>query len=153
MVTGTISVDHSVGVLPFTVQFTLVITSGTPVSYLWDFGDGSSSTVKNPSHIYTSIGNSRVYLSILDTIGDTTVLPVSPLVISVGKIAFEASAVEGASPLAVNFTNYCVAPAGLGFSGWTWNFGDDTTLLGVTGPSHVYTQDGQYNVTLSSSLG
>lgn len=152
MVTGTISVDHYVGVLPFTVQFTLTITSGTPVSFLWDFGDGTTDTSRSPTHIYTAIGNNRVFLSVLDTIGDTTVLPVSPLIISVGKIAFSASATEGQHPLSVNFTNESIPPMGYGFSGWIWDFGDDTSSLGVTGPAHTYTQDGQYNVTLGSSL-
>jgi PKD repeat protein len=37
---------------PFVVQFTDTSTGGTPLSYLWDFGDGTNSTLKNPVHAY-----------------------------------------------------------------------------------------------------
>ncbi len=152
MVTGIVAADKTVGVMPFTVNFTFTLLTGTPVSLSWDFGDGEISGGRDISHIYTSVGNNRVVLTIKDDVGDVTVLPLTPLIISVGKIAFSVSASEGQKPLLVSFSNESIAPAGLGFSGWVWNFGDDTTVLGVTGPSHIYTQDGQYNVSLVASL-
>ncbi|MBP8040903.1 MAG: M4 family metallopeptidase [Bacteroidales bacterium] len=45
---------------PFTVQFTNLSTSGN--TYLWYFGDGSTSTVAAPSHTYTSNGAYNVKL-------------------------------------------------------------------------------------------
>lgn len=42
-------------------------------SYLWDFGDGNTSTEKDPTHIYTSIGNYNVVLTAyLDDKSDQT---------------------------------------------------------------------------------
>lgn len=44
--------------------------SNNPViSWNWDFGDGSSSTLQNPSHIYSSSGNYNICLSITDAEG------------------------------------------------------------------------------------
>jgi len=39
-------------------------STGNPTSYLWDFGDGSSSTLKHPSHTYANNGTYSVLLSI-----------------------------------------------------------------------------------------
>jgi len=47
------------GYAPLAVQFSSVGSSspdGGPLSYQWDFGDGSSSTAANPMHAYTSSG-------------------------------------------------------------------------------------------------
>ena len=34
---------------------------GAPLSYLWGFGDGTTSTVANPSHTYTHRGQRDIY--------------------------------------------------------------------------------------------
>ena len=47
--------DVQTGVVPTTVVFT-DLSSGVPTSWLWDFGDGSTSTSQNPSHTYTVAG-------------------------------------------------------------------------------------------------
>jgi gliding motility-associated-like protein len=41
------------GVIPLNVQFSF---GGTGVTYLWDFGDGTTSTLSDPSHLYTVNG-------------------------------------------------------------------------------------------------
>lgn len=50
------------GSAPLTVSFT-DLSSPTPSSWLWDFGDGNTSTVQNPSHTYTVAGTYNVSLS------------------------------------------------------------------------------------------
>jgi PKD repeat protein len=44
------------------VQFSL-LTSGTPTSLLWDFGDGGTSTERNPSYTYVIPGTYTVVLT------------------------------------------------------------------------------------------
>ncbi len=56
---------------PLTVQFTNHST-GSIVSFNWDFGDGSSSTEEEPIHIYSSIGDYTVILTVIGT--DSTVV-------------------------------------------------------------------------------
>ncbi|MEW6417392.1 MAG: PKD domain-containing protein [Nitrospirota bacterium] len=41
------------------------------ITYLWDFGDGSTSTEQNPTHTYTSAGRYTVTLTITDTYGQS----------------------------------------------------------------------------------
>ena len=50
---------------PLAVSFTSVST-GTPTQWLWDFGDGTTSTEQNPVHIYPTLGNYMVTLTVWD---------------------------------------------------------------------------------------
>ncbi len=43
-----------------------------PTSWLWDFGDGNSSTETNPNHVYTTSGNYTVVLDVANDYGDDT---------------------------------------------------------------------------------
>jgi len=59
------------GKYPLTVQFTDLSTN-TPTSWLWDFGDGSTSTEQNPIHQYTSEGSFTVSLTATNAGGSDT---------------------------------------------------------------------------------
>ena len=53
------------------IQFTFTGTEGNPpAEFLWNFGDGTNSTAKNPIHTYNSIGNFTVSLILTDYDGD-----------------------------------------------------------------------------------
>ena len=54
--------DATSGTVPLAVQFTDTSTNA-PVSWEWTFGDGSSSTLQNPRHTYTSAGSYSVTLT------------------------------------------------------------------------------------------
>lgn len=59
------------------IQFTGTAENGSPpYEFHWDFGDGYTSNMQNPTHSYLSIGNYSVVLSVTDatalTISDTT---------------------------------------------------------------------------------
>ncbi len=59
------------GDAPLSVQFT-DLSSGTPTSWSWDFGDGGSSTAQNPSHTYNSAGTYTVSLTATNAYGSDT---------------------------------------------------------------------------------
>jgi len=60
------------GMPPLRVQFSDETTGGAkPYSYEWDFGDGATSTAKNPTHIYTGVGAYTVTLTVTDDVDDT----------------------------------------------------------------------------------
>jgi hypothetical protein len=58
-------------------------TDGTIVSYLWDFGDGETSTSQNPTHAYNQEGSYNVTLTITDNDGltDTATATIADIVI------------------------------------------------------------------------
>ncbi len=61
------SVSLSGGNIPLVVNFSSVGTAdpdGQQLQYNWDFGDGTSSTEKNPSHVYTKVGTYSAVLTV-----------------------------------------------------------------------------------------
>lgn len=69
-------VDWSVGggAAPLTVHFTGDASfdpDGDPITFLWNFGDGTTSTEANPTHTFTNPGNYTVTLTVTDDGGAT----------------------------------------------------------------------------------
>ena len=64
------SASVSSGTTPLTVNFT-DLSQGTPTSWAWDFGDGSTSTSQNPSHTFTEAGIYVVKLTATNALGAT----------------------------------------------------------------------------------
>ncbi len=56
------------GCSPATIQFNDQST-GTSLTYLWDFGNGNTSTIKNPQAIYYASGFYTVKLLVTDNKG------------------------------------------------------------------------------------
>ncbi len=63
--------DRQVGKAPFVVQFTDLSTND-PTSWAWDFGDGTTSSNQNPSHIYMREGSYDVRLTVSNKYGSDT---------------------------------------------------------------------------------
>jgi PKD repeat protein len=66
------SASPSAGVAPLLVNFSSAGSSdpdGAIASHLWDFGDGRTSTMPNPSITYSTVGTYAVRLTVRDTLG------------------------------------------------------------------------------------
>lgn len=63
--------DQTWGEAPLTVQFTDQSTEN-PISWLWDFGDGSTSTEQNPMHVYDAMGLYTVTVTAKNDAGSGT---------------------------------------------------------------------------------
>lgn len=63
------------GPAPLTVQFTNLTTTPQFDSYLWTFGDGTTSTDTNPTHVYQSGSTEAPYTCSLQTTNSVTGLP------------------------------------------------------------------------------
>ncbi|MCK9331128.1 MAG: DUF3344 domain-containing protein, partial [Candidatus Cloacimonetes bacterium] len=137
------------GPAPLTVRFNDTST-GTPASWLWDFGDGTNSTEQHPAHTYTAEGNYTVSLTVSNSLGTDTEARTD--YISVGALvlapvaAFSANTTSGDAPLTVRFTDESTnAP-----TAWVWDFGDGKTST-EQNPSHTYEARGTYTVTLTAA--
>jgi len=69
--TANFSADKFWGTPPLTVQFTDQ-SLGVVTNWLWDFGDGATSTQKNPAHTYTAQGIYTVSLTVTNSAGSNT---------------------------------------------------------------------------------
>ncbi|MDD1708397.1 MAG: PKD domain-containing protein [Methanoregulaceae archaeon] len=137
------SADPSSGEVPLTVSFT-DLSSGTPTSWFWSFGDGGTATVQNPIHEYQVAGVYTISLTVQNQYGASTKTEVGR--ISAGMIpvaAFTGNPTEGAAPLMVQFTDLSTGSP----SSWAWNFGDGTGSADKN-QVHMYLQPGDYSVSL-----
>ena len=70
-IVGDLAAAPTTGAAPLTVQFADRSTGG-PQSWSWDFGDGATSSARNPVHTYTSPGTYTVRLTVATTTGRST---------------------------------------------------------------------------------
>ncbi len=132
-----------------TVVFTNTTVNGT--SYTWDFGDGNTSALENPTHTYLADGTYTVTLTATNACGDNVIT--QTVIISNLPIAgFGAPITSGCADLTVNFTNQSSSNT----SSWDWTFpGGIPATSADQNPVVVYNTAGTYNVTLivSSTAG
>jgi PKD repeat protein len=139
-----------IGCVPLSVDFTDTST-GDPITWDWEFGDGGISAVQNPTHLYEVVGNYTVNLTVcnLDGCDNTSgIIYAGPKLI----VDFSANDTEGCKDFVVNFTALTTPAFGDGApTNWTWDFGDGNVTPMITNASilHTYTVAGAYNVTLN----
>lgn len=121
-------------------------TSTGATTYSWDFGDGGSSTVANPSHTYTVDGTYTVVLTSTNNCGTSTSTQV--LTVVTPPVAnFTATGVNGCAPLSVTFNNTSSANA----TSFVWLFpGGNPATSTLANPTVVYANPGIYSVTLTA---
>lgn len=125
------------------VNFEALVTG--ELTYLWDFGDGFTSTEAAPEHNYTQEGSYDVCLSIVNQYGCmdmqckenyiTIANPVADFTVD-STFAF-------CPPLIARFMN-----TSLNANFYEWDFGDVSGTSNLENPPHVYTIPGSYDVTL-----
>jgi gliding motility-associated-like protein len=120
-------------------------STGPGLSYLWNFGDSSTSTQLNPVHTFSNEGTYNVSLAITDLYGCTDFISKNNYVrIANPKANFSVSDTAGnCPPLIVNFTN-----ASTNYFSWAWDFGDGSTSNSFN-PSHFYAMPGTFNAVLT----
>ncbi|PKP00835.1 MAG: hypothetical protein CVU11_16915, partial [Bacteroidetes bacterium HGW-Bacteroidetes-6] len=127
-----------------------VTNISTIVSYAWDFGDGSTSTIPEPSHLFGAAGTYNVTLSVRDTGGYTNIV-MKPVVVNPIPVANFNYDQPSCSDLATQFRDFSVAPSGY-IVEWAWDFGDgnDTIIYFPGNPNvlHTYANSGTYEVSL-----
>jgi len=132
------------GKAPLQVTFTDTST-GSPISWKWDFGDGSKSFLQNPTHKYSKVGSYTVNLTVKNAKGSNMVTKTEYIKVVTKSVAdFSATPTSGKAPLTVEFTDNSTGIP----TAWKWSFGDGTTSR-EKNPEHQYLQGGNYKVTLT----
>lgn len=116
-------------------------------SYFWDWGDGTQSTGRNLSHVYTNPGTYTVRLTVVDNGGASNFIEKNFRINSPSVVAFTTDVTEGEVPLTVNFdASSSVDPDGSIVS-YEWTFGDSNTGTGET-TSHTFNSVGEFTTVL-----
>lgn len=119
-------------------------TSQNATSYLWEFGDGASSTEKNTKHTYTTGGTFTAKLTAYSgkNSNSTTssIVILAPVPNPVANFSFTENG--NFAPSQFTFTN-----SSTNGSTYFWDFGDNQTSTSQN-PTHVFTTGGIFNVSL-----
>ncbi|MDX9905431.1 MAG: PKD domain-containing protein, partial [Bacteroidales bacterium] len=116
-------------------------------SYHWDFGDGNTSTLAEPQHIYSTAGNYLVRLTAISAFScdssDTTTVNIA---IPPPEPLFEINPKSGCSPLTVYF-NFNASQYGAN-SLYHWDFGNGTGSDNLIPPDSIVYYGGFYSDTI-----
>lgn len=149
------SADNPIGITPITVQFNDKTKSKHPITkWLWDFGDGTTSTEQNPAHTYDSGDNESRYTVSLTAWSDSgldtykekeTKKHLVKLNVRIAA-SVDADPTVDYGPFGVQFQNQTTGSA----TDYLWDFGDGKTSKDKQ-PLHVYEEPGIYSVTMTAS--
>lgn len=127
-------------------QNTYFNNSVNGLTYLWDFGDGTTDTSANAMHTYYTAGTYTVKL-----------MAYNPSICNLVDTATQTIVVDGRSPLAAFAMSDTTACAGQSVvfqnistnaNSYEWDFADGSPVSASTSPTHNYTQWGAKNVQL-----
>jgi PKD repeat protein len=151
---GSLLASPSGGPGPLDVNFSIDVQEGTgDYTYLWDFGDGTSSLEAQPSHTYSEVGSYLVSVQIGDVNDNSLSASASTSVTVLAPIDLTditATPVSGIAPLEVRFD---LNPSGgSGNYLYLWDFQDETedfSQMALQDPVHVFTEAGDYAVSVT----
>ncbi|HEY0751561.1 MAG TPA: PKD domain-containing protein, partial [Chitinophagaceae bacterium] len=117
--------------------------------WFWDFGNGSTSTLKNPSTSYFNPGSYTITLTVTNANGTHTTTRSNYIVVYNNPVAdFSVPVSSGCSPAVLQFNDQSTTQAGTTINSWKWNFGDGGTST-QQNPQHIYRNPGSYTVSLT----
>ncbi|MFT5158130.1 MAG: PKD repeat protein [Bacteroidia bacterium] len=117
----------------------------TGFRYLWTFGDGDSSTQRNPVHCYTNFIKNNVCLTVWDSLG-TCSDSICDWNQNQDSLCSAYFTYANSGSLKILFTN-----ASQEGKKYFWDFGDSSSHSNQKNPSHPYSASGTYWVRLSIS--
>jgi len=124
------------------------LSTNTPTSWMWNFGDGFTSVLQNPTHAYTAPGIYTVKLTATNASG-SNMKTVTNLITVFERptVAFHATSdTIGCQPFATAFTPQVTGPVAI--TQYTWDYGDGQTS-GLMQGDHTYNTPGVFSVTLT----
>lgn len=118
------------------------------MTYVWNFGDGTSSVLANPAHTYSTFGTYDVTLYTTSNYGyiDSFKMTVDVYELPAADFTLQ-NACEGS---ALTFTDASSIPTGT--PSYSWDFGDGSTPGTGNSPMHQYTLAGSYSVTMTVTV-
>ena len=133
------------GCVPYNAVFANNSLGG--LNFFWDFGDGTSSTLDNPTHLYNNVGTYVVKLQAFDSTSCNKVDSISfTIVVSpIPTASFTYNPNPPQENIITNFVNQST-----GATKYLWNFADGDTSIDVN-PQHLFDATSTFNVCLKAS--
>ena len=139
---------------PTTITFTNTSTNAD--RYKWDFGNGQTSTEKNPPDIIYNINGvytvsltvNAVTLPNVATVENTSTQIITIVLPPPPTADFELLGLRLTSIGAIPDNSISTVNNSTNGNRYTWNFGDGTSPFVASSPSHYYRTPGTFNVTL-----
>ncbi len=122
---------------------------GSITTWDWDFGDGSTGTGEGIQHLYDDVATYTVKLTVTDDASARTTLSREVTTEPANQFP-TASFTQANTGLAASFDALGSTDTDGTIAAYSWDFGDGTSGTGVS-PSHTYTADGTYAVTLRAT--
>lgn len=139
-------IDHPTGCLPaLTVNFTNKTVGSGTLTYSWEFGNGNTSTLKDPQAIYSSSGTFTVKLTVSGG-GDTKSASKTVTVFKSPVANFSADKVKACVNTNIQFTD-ASTKGDANIIKWSWDFRSGTPKT-EQNPIFQYTTENQYDVFL-----
>jgi PKD repeat protein len=144
-VDGLVVVNDGPARLGSATRFTSTILTGTAVSYLWDFGDGSASAGGElNSHTYSATGVYTIGVSAFNAVSAVT----GTTVVEVVDAPLAGLVAQSSSPTTLGAITRFTATLSSGTNvAYAWAFGDGAVAAGAQA-EHAYTATGAYTVSL-----
>lgn len=142
------SFNPPVGCVPLKVTFTNLSRYADPLTYRWDFGDGSTSREANPTHVYSRADKYSVTLTASNVTGQI----VSETKQRIIEVFPKPRANFDVKPRLINIPGGILYTSNLSFdaTSFLWDFGDGGTSTEVR-PEYRYTQEGLFTIRLIAS--
>jgi gliding motility-associated-like protein len=132
--------------IPFPVNFQSSVTSTSPVTYTWNFGNGDNSSTPNPVYNYNAPGTYNVSLTVKDQNNCTATKTINNA-IKLQKFIVNASV---PSPICTNVSVLPSVSSSLSPIFCNWNLGNGTTSA-IVFPTISYATPGKYTVNLTAT--
>ncbi len=134
------------GVMLFTDSSVAINPNDPIVTWSWNFGDGNSSSIQNPSHTYNQAGIYLISLTVTTTAGCTNNNAATPMTIA-GILAPTAVFSANSTQLELPNDILILSNQSTGANSYTWTFGDGGTSTKVN-PQYSYTTVGVFQIQL-----
>lgn len=136
------------GCTDFTVQFKDK-SSGSPASWFWDFGNGQTSALQNPTFTYTTSGKFTVRLTVKNSGAQDYEEKTNYITVFTSPLANFTVAGPDSGCVALQ-TSFADASSlfGTTIKSWLWDFKDGNTSS-QQNPTHNFTTEGSYDVSLT----
>ncbi len=123
---------------------------GSIVSYAWDFGDGNTSDIASPQHIYATSGSFIATLTVTDNAGYTATDTANVTITQSNQapVAQANGPYVGNKDQLINFSSSGSTDPDGRIDSYFWNFGDGQSS-NQANPQHVYSATGSYVAVLT----